>query len=74
MAGSAAIFRAWRRRITQMLVAGGLAPGDAARFAAILIAASEGAVVLSRSELSLEPFELVASQLVEQARAFPRNR
>ena len=70
---AAAIFRAWRSRIAQLLLAGGLAPGDAAQFAAILIAASEGAVVLSRSELSLEPFDLVASQLLEQARTLPRT-
>jgi TetR/AcrR family transcriptional repressor of lmrAB and yxaGH operons len=70
---AAAIFRAWRGRLARLLVAGGLAQGDAARFAATLIAASEGAVVLSRGEQSLEPFEMVASQLVEQARSFPRK-
>ena len=35
---------------------------------AMLIAASEGAVVLSRGEKSLEPFDLVAAQLLEQVR------
>ena len=70
---AAAIFRAWRGRLAQLLVAGGVAEGDAARFAPMLIAASEGAVVLSRGEQSLEPFELVASQLLEQAQALPRS-
>jgi hypothetical protein len=32
------------------------------------VASSEGAVVMSRAEQSLEPFDLVAEQLVEQAR------
>jgi len=62
------IFRAWRGRMTRLLAQGGLGPPDAARFAATLIAASEGAVVLSRAEQSMEPFDLVAAQLMEQAR------
>lgn len=66
---AAAIFRVWRRRLARLLVTGGIAPGDADRFATTLIAACEGAVVLSRGEQSLEPFELVASQLLGQARA-----
>lgn len=70
---AAAIFRAWRGRLAQLLVAGGVAQKDAARFAPMLIAASEGAVILSRGEQSLEPFELVASQLLEQARVLPRS-
>jgi hypothetical protein len=39
----------------------------AARFAATLVSATEGAVVLSRAERSMEPFELVAAQLAEDA-------
>jgi hypothetical protein len=42
---------------------------DAQRFAAVLVASSEGAVVLARAEQSLEPFDLVAGQLVDQVRA-----
>jgi hypothetical protein len=42
--------------------------GDAAaRLAATLVAASEGAVVVSRAEGSLEPFELVAAELLAMA-------
>jgi AcrR family transcriptional regulator len=63
-----AIFRAWRSRLVRLFAAGGVAEDDAVRFAATLVAASEGAVVLSRGERSLEPFDLVAGQLVEQAR------
>jgi AcrR family transcriptional regulator len=66
---TAAIFRAWRRRLAELLQQGGLKPGDSARFAAALIASSEGAVVLSRAEQSMEPFDLVADQLLAQVRA-----
>jgi TetR/AcrR family transcriptional regulator, lmrAB and yxaGH operons repressor len=65
---TAAIFRSWRARLAELLMKGGLAPRHAAPFAATLIAASEGAVVLSRGEQSMEPFDLVAAQLLEQAR------
>ncbi len=60
------IFRTWRSRLADLLAAGGLDEADAGRFAAILVAASEGAVVLSRAEQSMEPFDLVAAQLLEQ--------
>jgi len=70
---ASAIFRAWRGRLSRLLIAAGAAQGDAAQFAAVLIAASEGAVVLSRGEQSLEPFDLVASQLLQQARALMRT-
>jgi AcrR family transcriptional regulator len=61
---TAAIFRTWRERLTGLLAAGGLCPADASRFAALLIAGSEGAVVLSRAEQSIEPFDLVSGQLL----------
>ena len=72
MAHVGVIFGAWRRRLADLLEQGGLAPKDAAKFGATLIAASEGAVILCRAEQSMEPFELVAAQLLEQARALPR--
>ena len=62
---AASIFRAWRGRIAELYVQGGVETWAAARFAATLVAASEGAVVLSRAERSLEPFETVATELVE---------
>jgi AcrR family transcriptional regulator len=65
---TARVFRGWRRRLAELLVEGGLAPEDAARFAATLVAASEGAVVLARAEQSLEPFDLVAEQLLDHVR------
>lgn len=65
---AATVFRTWRTRLAELLQDGGLAEQDAARFAAILIAGTEGAVVLSRAEQSMEPFELVADQLAAQLR------
>jgi AcrR family transcriptional regulator len=65
---TARVFRTWRRRIAELLEQGGLAPEDATRFAAVLVASSEGAVVMARAEQSLEPFDLVAEQLLIQVR------
>jgi AcrR family transcriptional regulator len=64
---AAKVFRGWRLRLAELLSAGGLTDADAARFAAVLIAGTEGAVVLSRAEQSMEPFELVADLLSSQA-------
>ena len=63
-----AVFRSWRGQLAEMLEHAGLSAKEAAQFAATLVAASEGAVVLSRAEQSLEPFDLVADQLLEQVR------
>jgi TetR/AcrR family transcriptional repressor of lmrAB and yxaGH operons len=65
---AADVFRTWRRHLTELLEHGGLEEPDAARMAATLIASSEGAVALSRAEQSLEPFDLVAGQLLDQVR------
>jgi TetR/AcrR family transcriptional repressor of lmrAB and yxaGH operons len=65
---TARVFQTWRRRLAELLEEGGLAPADAARFAAVLVASSEGAVVLARAEQSLEPFDLVAEHLLAQVR------
>lgn len=68
LAAAADVFRSWRTRLAALFETGGLDPAAAARFAATLVAASEGAVVLSRAEQSMEPFELVAENLVIEAR------
>jgi TetR/AcrR family transcriptional regulator, lmrAB and yxaGH operons repressor len=62
-----AVFRSWRSRLAELLTAGGHPQPDA--FAATLIAASEGAVVLARASRSLEPFDAVAGYLLSQVRA-----
>lgn len=61
---AASIFRAWRGLIAELFVEGGMPGDEATRLAATLVAASEGAVVVSRAERSLEPFELVAAELL----------
>jgi TetR/AcrR family transcriptional repressor of lmrAB and yxaGH operons len=66
---TAGVFRSWRVRLGELLHQGGLDERAAASFAALLIASTEGAVVLSRAEQSLEPFELVAEQLTGQVEA-----
>ena len=66
---AAGVFRTWRSRLATLLELGGLETRDAARLSATLIASTEGAVALSRAEQSLEPFDLVADQLLEQVRA-----
>jgi TetR/AcrR family transcriptional repressor of lmrAB and yxaGH operons len=65
---AAAVFRGWRDRLAALLQEGGLAPDQASRFATMLIASVEGAVVLSRADQSIEPFEMVASQLLDHVR------
>lgn len=68
LAHTAVAFRSWRNRLADLLQAGGLGPRHAQRFAATLIASSEGAVVLARAEQDLEPFDLVCEQLMSQVR------
>jgi TetR/AcrR family transcriptional repressor of lmrAB and yxaGH operons len=61
-------FRSWRRRLTELFEIGGLAREDAVRFSAVLVASTEGAVVLSRAEQSFEPLDIVEAQLLENVR------
>lgn len=68
-----AVFRAWRERLAQLLQEGGFLPVQARAFATMLIASAEGAVVLSRADQSIEPFEAVAQQLMEQVRQLSRS-
>jgi TetR/AcrR family transcriptional regulator, lmrAB and yxaGH operons repressor len=63
---AAGIFRSWRQRLSELLEIAGLDAGAAARLAATLVASCEGAVVLSRAEQNLDPFDLVAEQLLSQ--------
>lgn len=66
---TAEAFRAWQDKLARALAAGGLRAGDARSTATLLLAASEGAVVISRAEQDIGPFELVATQLVDHVRA-----
>ncbi|GIF20506.1 TetR family transcriptional regulator [Paractinoplanes tereljensis] len=66
MARTAAVFRSWRTRLAELLALGGHPTPEA--FAATVVAAAEGAVILSRAERSLEPFDAVAAFLIAEAR------
>jgi TetR/AcrR family transcriptional regulator, lmrAB and yxaGH operons repressor len=61
---AASIFRAWRGRLAELYQLGGMETDAAMRLATTVVAASEGAVVVSRAERTVEPFELVADQLL----------
>jgi TetR/AcrR family transcriptional repressor of lmrAB and yxaGH operons len=61
---AAAIFREWRGKLAELYIEGGVEAGAAARLATTWIAATEGAVVVSRAERSMEPFELVAEAML----------
>jgi AcrR family transcriptional regulator len=61
---AATIFRAWRGRLAELYARGGMEPAAAIQLATTVVAASEGAVVVSRAERTLEPFELVAAHLL----------
>jgi TetR/AcrR family transcriptional regulator, lmrAB and yxaGH operons repressor len=65
---TAEAFRAWQDKLGRALAAGGLSTDDAQSAATLLLAASEGAVVICRAERDIRPFELVAAQLVEHVR------
>ena len=62
---AASVFRAWRHRLADLYVEGGMEPTAAEQLATTLVAATEGAVVVSRAERSLQPFELVGKGLLE---------
>jgi AcrR family transcriptional regulator len=67
------VFRSWRGQLAELFEQSGLSAKQAAQFAATLVAASEGAVVLARAEQSLEPFELVAGQLLDQVHTLSKR-
>lgn len=60
-----AIFRAWRNRLAELLEAGGVPTGRGLPLAASLIAACEGAVILSRAEKSMETFNAVTKEQLD---------
>lgn len=62
---TARVFASWRAQLARLLESGGIA--DAGAFAATLIAATEGAVAMARAERSMEPFDLVAADLMARA-------
>jgi TetR/AcrR family transcriptional regulator, lmrAB and yxaGH operons repressor len=61
---TAEAFRRWRDQLTVLLEHGGLSRAAAARHAALLLAASEGAVIISRALGDLSAFDSAAALLV----------
>ncbi|MFE3410530.1 TetR/AcrR family transcriptional regulator [Streptomyces mirabilis] len=59
-------FKAWQCRLAELFADGGLTVVRAERFATLLVASLEGAVILSRAKRSMEPFETVVSHLLVQ--------
>ena len=64
----AAAFPGLAGRLSQLYVQAGLG-ARRGRFAASVIAATEGAVVMCRAEQSLEPLELVAAEMTARVEA-----
>lgn len=62
-----ALFRQWRAGLATLFSNAGVPQTDAAAFAAELLAAAEGVVVIARAERTLEAFDLVAERLRTQA-------
>jgi TetR/AcrR family transcriptional repressor of lmrAB and yxaGH operons len=67
------IFRSWQQQLSKQFVEAGLAKKEALDFATVLIASSEGAVVMARAEKSMEPFERVAEMLVSQSKMLKKG-
>ena len=63
------VFRTWREALASLLADGGLAAERANAVAAMLIASSEGAVVMSRAERRIEPFDDVAAEVLARVNA-----
>ena len=59
------VFREWRELLAGLMVDGGVDAESAPSLAMLVIAATEGAVAVSRAEGDLQPFESVATQLIE---------
>jgi TetR/AcrR family transcriptional regulator, lmrAB and yxaGH operons repressor len=71
---AAEIFQKWRRRLAELFVNGGVPAARAPAIAATLLAACEGAVILSRAEQSFEPFDQVAAEQLSMIEAVINHR
>jgi AcrR family transcriptional regulator len=65
---TAEAFGTWQDKLTEALAAGGLSGDQARSVATLLLASSEGAVVICRAQRDIRPFQLVADQLIEHVR------
>lgn len=66
------IFRSWRSTLAGALITGGLPTERADAIATSLVAACEGATILARAERSLEPFDLVTAEQIQNIAALAR--
>lgn len=64
LSDTANVFRTWRQELASLLAEGGLPREHADGVAAMLIASAEGAVVMSRAEQSIDPFDHVAAEIL----------
>ncbi len=73
--GSAAgeVFRSWRRELELLFVRAGSADSDAQSLAVLTLAGVEGALVLSRAEDDIAPFDAVVEALVASVRQLTRG-
>jgi AcrR family transcriptional regulator len=71
---TASAFRAWQAKLAHALAAGGLGTEAAESAAALLLAASEGVVVICRAQRDIRPFEVVAEQLMDRVRAMAESK
>jgi hypothetical protein len=63
------IFQRWQRALATAFEDGGLDPADAAGLATTVLAAFEGALILTRAQRSIEPFDQVAASMQVLVRA-----
>ena len=65
---AASVFASSMEHLTGLLEAAGVARGDAAEFATVLVSSAEGAVVIARVQRSVAPLESVGALLLQRAR------
>ena len=67
------VLESWRARLADLFTQGGLSPAAADAQAVVLIAVSEGAVVMSRAAASIEPLDIVAKATLDQLKALTKG-
>jgi Transcriptional regulator LmrA/YxaF-like, C-terminal domain len=65
------IFRTSQRHLVDLYEEVGVLRSAGERFVTFVVASAEGAVVLARAQQDIDPFELVADRLIQQATAMP---
>jgi TetR/AcrR family transcriptional regulator, lmrAB and yxaGH operons repressor len=71
---AAAVFRSSRSSLAKLLADGGVPAKRSVSLAVSLVAACEGAVVLSRAERSFEPFDLVVAEQLAAIKAAMKRK